>query len=632
MKHIKFYKISLVVLLLIVSCSDDILDRFPEDAASDATFFRQATDFENFANGLYDYRIGTTNRYVGVLRRVAQNEVFATLEVDTDNIIAQEPHDGIQQRSNSGVAGQTNNTWNDNYEVIRSVNYMLSNQDNLENRDATGDHYIGEGYFMRAFFYYRLLQNFGGVPYIDEVLGTTSENLYKPRESRDFIATKIIEDLDEAIALLQWQGEGAAVPGRINKEAALHLKTRVGLYEGTWERYHSAKGTPFAVGGSNGSVFLNAAVDAGDMLITHQGTAIYQGPAGDEYSTLFNNENAGGIPGVFLYRDYSVDLGQSGNRPRGMGTGQSSITKTALDNYLMSDGLPQEISTVTPTVDIADQNSVINNRDPRLRQTVYTPDRGSRTDLFVDIPGEGFLGFYQPANFQNIIATGYYWWKGAVFTSASLDFNDADDIIFRYGESLLNYAEAKAILGTITQGDIDATVNVLRNRVGAVNMDLAAVNGWSIAYSEQDGYDPSETNIVNEIRRERRMELMVEGFRSDDLKRWALYEDVINGFVPVSAYYQELVDFYADEQNVADSGYPTDDGTLNQVRFVEGVNSGQIDGYLTPYWQEPDFSTATSEGYFINPDRDYLQAIPQVEIDFYQQEAGVTLEQNPGWL
>ena len=621
MKHIKFYKTSILILLVaIVSCSRDILDRVPEDAVSDETFFRQASDFEIYANGLYG----------SVIRNVAQAAVFLTLERDSDNIIDQTPFTGIQLRNESGVADQTSGVWNGNYNNIRSVNFMLGRQDDLENRDATAEHYIGEGYFMRAFFYFNLLQEFGGVPYIDQVLETTSEELFNPRESRDFIATKIIEDLDLAISLLQWQGEGAAVLGRINKEAALHLKTRVGLYEGSWERYHGAKSTPFAVSGSDGTVFLNAAVDAGDMLIEHQGASIYIGPEGDEYSTLFNNENGGGEPGVFLFRDYDVSLGVAGNRPRGLGTGQTSITKSALDNYLMSDGLPEEISAVTANVDIADQNSVINSRDPRLRQTVYTPDRGLRQEVFSAVGGEGLQGLYQPANFQNIVATGYYWWKGSITMTATLDLNDVDDIIFRYGESLLNYAEAKAILGTINQGDIDATVNVLRNRVGAVNMDLGAVAAYAATYAEEDGYDPSSPNIVNEIRRERRMELMIEGFRNSDLKRWALFEEVINGYVPVSAFYQELVDFYAIDQNIVDSGYP--EGQFDQVRYVEGDNSGQIDGFLTPFFQITDFNTAGSEGYFINPGRDYLQSIPQVEIEFYQQEAGVILTQNPGWL
>lgn len=623
MKYIKFYKHIFIVTILflsVLSCSDDFLDKAPLDAASDATFFRQASDFENFANGLYG----------SVIRRVGQDDMFLGLESNSDNIIGQSPFTGIFERNNTGIASQTTGTWNNNYTNIRSVNYMLNSQDNLENRDEAADHYIGEGYFMRAFFYYNLLQAFGGVPYIDEVLGTSSEDLYKPRETRDFIATKIIEDLDEAISLLQWKGEGVAVIGRINKEAALHLKTRVGLYEGTWERYHGAKGTLFAVSGNNGSTFLNAAVEAGDMLIAHQGTSIYKGPAGDEYSTLFNNENAGGLAGVFLYRDYNVDLGQAGNRPRGQGVGQSSITKSALDNYLMSDGLPEEISTVTASVNIANQASVINNRDPRLRQTVYDPNRGQRQILFSELGGEGRNGIYQPASFQSVSATGYHWWKGSVTTTATLDLNDTDDVIYRYGESLLNFAEAKAILGTITQSDIDATVNVLRNRVGAVNMNLAAVNGWSITYSTSDGYDPSESNIVNEIRRERRMELMIEGFRNSDLKRWALYEEVINGYIPVSAHYQELVDYYNIDQNLIDAEYNT--GIWSQVRYVEGVNSGQINGYLTPFWNNPDFNSTSSDGYYIEPGRDYLQSIPQVEIDFYEQEAGVTLEQNPGWI
>lgn len=622
MKYIKFYKINLLVILMSIvsSCSDDFLDLAPEDEVSDATFFTNASDFQNFANGLYG----------NVIRKVSQSDIFYVLESNTDNIVGQTPFGGIQRRNNTSVASQTSSIWNNNYSYIRSVNYMLGNQDKLLSPDATSDHYIGEGYFMRAMFYFNLLQNFGGVPYIDEVLSTESEALYKPRESRDFIATKILEDLNLAIDLLQWKGSGPAVTGRINKEAALHLKTRVGLYEGSWEYYHGKKGTPFAVGGSDGSIFLNAAVDAGNMLIEHQGSIIYKGPAGDEYSRLFNNDEGGLLPGVFLFRDYNVSLGLHGNRSRGGGTFASSLTKTAVDNYLMNDGLPQEISTITPGVDIADQNSVINSRDPRLRQTLYAPDRGQRQDFFADIGGEGLKGIYRPAGFQNVSSTGYYILKGYPLTTVSLDLNDVDDIIFRYGEALLNFAEAKAILGTITQTDIDKSVNVLRDRVGAPNMNLGAVSGWGIAYSERDGYDPSAANIVNEIRRERRVELMLEGFRNDDLKRWAIYEDVINGYVPVSAHYQELVDFYNIDQNLIDAGYPT--GLWEQVRYVEGVNSGQIEGYLTPFWENPDFNGPGSEGYYIEPGRDYLNSIPQVEIDLYEQKAGVKLTQNPGWI
>lgn len=615
MKYINFYKISLLVLFIsISSCSDDILDRFPEDAASDANFFTKSTDFQNYANGLYDVVIGN----------------YSTGEVNTDNILTQSPYGGLQQRNNSSIANQTNNVWNNNYSHIRSVNYMLNNVDKLVERDAIGDHYIGEGYFMRAWFYYELLKTFGGVPYIDQVLSTDSEALYKPRETRDFIATKIIEDLDNAIDMLQWSGSGAAVTGRINKEAALHLKTRVGLYEGSWEHYHGVKRSPYAVSGSDGSIFLNAAVDAGNVLIAHQGNNVFKGPAGDEYSRLFNNENVSGLPGVFLFRAYEPDLGL-GSDQRSLSDVGISLTKAAIDNYLMADGLPEEISITTSGVDIADQNSVINSRDPRLRQTLYAPDRGPREEVLVHLKyQEGVKGIYKPAAHQNQISTGYFVWKGEPLTYAGRALTAVDDVIFRYGESLLNYAEAKAILGNITQTDINNTVNVLRDRVGAVNMNLSTVNGWNVTYSEKDGYDPSAPNIVNEIRRERRVELMLEGYRNDDLKRWAIYENVINGYIPVSAYYQELVDYFEIDQNLINAGYPVE--LWEQARYSEGVNSGQINGYLTPFFENPDFNSSSSDGYYIEPGRDYLNSIPQVEIDLYKQKADVILTQNPGWI
>lgn len=607
------------LLLFMVGCVK--LDLAPEDVPSDATFFTQASDFRNYMNGLYaSFSPGQNSWQAG--------------ETTSDNLAAgREPTAGIYQWDNSGVASTTSGTWNNNYTNIRNANYLLDNQDKVATKDAVINHYIGEAYYARAWYYFTLLQAFGGVPYIDRAVGTEDPDLYKARESRDFIAEKIIEDLDEAISLMQWQGTGAATPGRLNKEAALALKTRVGLFEGSWEYYHGRKGTPFAASGSDGSQFLQAAVEAGDMLIA-KGISLFRGRPGRVYTDLFVQEDQSGVPGVYFWRGYDVDLGLPATTTRqSVGGGVGSPTKSAVDNFLLSDGRPEGLSEVT--YDYTNQTSLLSAKDPRLQEIIYGPERGSIRDFW---EAQGITA--GDANRDNIYINmsgnfagnvgGYILYKHAVISSVNLDASHTDYVILRAAEALLNYAEAKAILGTISQSDIDKTVNVIRDRVGMVHMDMAEVNSWAITYAEKEGYDPSAANILNEIRRERRVELLLEGFRNGDLKRWALYEEVINGYKPRGAYFQELQDYWNDEATLLASGFA--EGELQEVKLVIGVNAGVLGEYVNPLWRDSDFVDESARGYYIDPNRDYLQSIPTNEIEFYSLTAGVDLKQNPGWF
>ena len=147
---------------------------------------------------------------------------------------------------------------------------------------------------------FRPVANFRRCAYIDKILDTESEELYKQRDSRQFVAERIIADLDSAVMYLQWKGEGKAKAGRINKEAALVLQTRVALYEGSWEYYHGRKGTKFQVSGQDGTTFLKKAVEAGEMLIQKHGGNLYKGSEGNEYFEYFNQMDYSNIPGAFF--------------------------------------------------------------------------------------------------------------------------------------------------------------------------------------------------------------------------------------------------------------------------------------------------------------------------------------------
>ncbi|WP_430937110.1 RagB/SusD family nutrient uptake outer membrane protein [Saccharicrinis sp. 156] len=619
MKRILLYTIIITGLIFSMSaCDDSILDKYPEDAMSDATFFTKAADFKTYVNGLYNNVLSNQN-------------IVSSAENGTDNFLAEDPGSNEMQHSNSGAASETNGTWNNRYSYIRQVNYVLNSQDKLVELDDEAKQYIGEAYFIRAWHYFILLHDFGGVPYIDQVLGTESEELFKTRDSRDFVATKIIEDLDKAIDYLDWKNEGFATAPRINKQSALAFKTRVGLFEGSWEYYHGQKNTTFKVDGADGTNFLNAAVEAGEMLIAYQGTKIYKGRAGWEYYDLFNQQDYSGTKGVFLYKHMDYGLDVFGNHGAGGSSYGGGLTKSAVDNYLMADGKPESVSDVD--YDYTQLANLIAARDPRMDQTLYSPARGNFADYagqFIPVaPENQTKGPYQDITNSFTGRGGYKVFKGMRDHYVDKWGDNQDEIMIRYAEALLNYAEAKAMLGSITQTDIDKSVNVIRDRVGMTHLNMAEANAWSVTYSVAQGYDPAASNILNEIRRERRVELILENYRRTDLKRWAIYEDVVNGYKPVGAYYQEFEDFWNDDERVLAAGYAQ--SQLASLKLHLGQNVDVRGEYMNTLFKNADF-TETGRGYYIDPNRDYLEAIPKKEIDFYEEKGGVTLEQNPGWF
>jgi hypothetical protein len=620
LKKIKFF-IMLAGVITLVACSDDFLDREPLDSFSETNFFNNSNDLKSYVNGFYDH--GLLLRRMGSKRHVNES--------NTDNTVAGNPNGALNTRNVSGVP-PTATGWNNNYSFLRTINILLANTYKVP-RDTESRQYTGEAFFARAMTYFDLLSTYGDVPIILEALSDTDLELYRARDPREKVAQQILVDLDSAITNLKWD----AGKGRINKKAALHLKTRVGLFEGSWEYYHAQKGTAYAVTGSDGSTYLQAAVNAGDALIAKQGASMYMGSLVE----MFQIKDVSTIPGVFFYRDFSQATSLThdvyGTFIEGTGIG---VTKQLVDQFLMSDGLPEDLSAVTN--DDTSLRALGQNKDPRLGQTIWTRpvDGAGNTIRFNDYFGEeNIAGHAYKTSFPGIkisqqrqpSITGYRPWKGNLIDPTEFRNGETGDIIFRYAEALLNYAEAKAILGTITQGDLDKSVNLLRNRAGMPNMNLSTVNSWATMYSATDGYEVGATNILNEIRRERRVELALEGFRRDDLRRWAALNDVVNGFKPIGAHAQEFLDYWNSVNTLlADEGFAFNSAAT--VALIQGTQYG-LDAnnqYFNPFFDDSDFGNAGGGGYF-DPSRDYLSPIGTNEIELYQNKGDVTLTQNPGY-
>lgn len=617
----KKYLLAISVGLLFLSSCADVLDRYPLDAIGDESFFNVDTDLKYYMNGMYQPII-----------RVQNTNIVTGLNPASDDLLTNVPNSSLMQHSSSGLASTTNTTWNDAYAYIRKCNYFLLHAYKVKTLTPSAQHFIGEGYYCRASRYFDLLVAFGDVPYFTNVLDVDSKELYQERAPRKLIAEKIIADLDSAIAKLNWKGTGEAVSGRINKEAALTLKTRVALFEGTWEYYHGKKDTPFKVSGSDGKSFLLKVVEAGNILMEKQGVNIYRGSSDKEYFDYFSQKDYTSIAGAFLFKAYSRNLGMIQRWSRILIEGYNSgLTLGAVENYLMKDGKPAEISSVV--FDPKLMNSLAENKDPRLGQTIWYPARG-RFYNYWNYGTHGYKCSY-PGLIQNQqrqpAYTGYRIWKWCNFDPLELENGEHDDLIMRYEEALLNYAEAQAILKTITQEDLDKTINLIRSRVNMPSISLAQVNSWTgVNYSTINGFEPTESNIVNEIRRERRVELMLEGFRLNDIKRWALFEEVFNGVKPVGAHVQEFLDYWNDPTKLQADGF--DWVTPDKAKLVKGSNYNDINGYINPFFNNADFKDVSGRGYYINPKRDYLQSVPSEEIKLYKDKANVLLTQNPGWF
>ncbi|MEX1238281.1 MAG: RagB/SusD family nutrient uptake outer membrane protein [Cyclobacteriaceae bacterium] len=514
-KHI--IKISLVVFatLIFASCNDDFLDRQPLDEISNEIFWNTENDLMVYNNGIYHLARNEDN--VPIL--MGHDEGFDSqargiwyLDGFSDNTAPRAPRAEHFQRVRAGKH-ITPNTANDfwfgyeGWNFLRAINVGLANYPRAQVTEAVRNKYVAEARLLRGWFYADKVQKFGDVQWIEkDVAVTDDEILYGSRDGREFVMDKVLEDLNFATTNLpnNW-GDGQA-PGRLNRWAALLVKARMCLFEGTWRRYH---------GGSNPDTWLQAAADAAKELMDDGPYSLYTtGDTTNSYNAIHRMTDLSGNKEVLYWRRYQQGIFtnhvQSYHKDYSGGA-----TKDMVESYLCSDGLPITISTLYQGDAVYED--IWENRDPRLRQSILHPDdqpiyRYGNHDYKPENRYPKVQGMTTPGN---KISTGYHLIKVYENNAAYATYNTSTTpaIVLRFGEALLIYAEAKAELGTITQEDLDVSINLLRDRVGMPHLMLAP---------PMDPRHASEgiSSLLVEIRRERRVELFIEGFRYDDLRRW----------------------------------------------------------------------------------------------------------------
>ncbi len=563
--------IFLGIAVLLSSCDDDFLVKTPLDDITTENYYKTAQDLETAVNAFYQDLPGWAGVGNGYSQMPDSNTDMLTGETPSDSYL------GVYSIPTSS-SGSNWGWWDE----IREVNFYLDRVDQAEGNQTDINHFIGEGYFFRAYHYFNFLAKYGAVPIIDKyITNLDTDYLYKGRDPRNEVADFILSDLDTAISLLKSYPNITNKP-RISKEAAQLLKATVALYEGTWEKYH--KDTAFGVSGSDGSTYIQIAATASKAVIDSGVFSLHS-----DYGSLFNKIGLSGNSEAILWRDYNYITLAIGNDLQISWPNRSSYTRFAVRSYLCSDGLP--ISLSPNYVGDKNLNTIENNRDPRLAATLMVPG-----DLVRNTTAGVKTYFTAPVITGNNSANGGYEsqkYRDPNLESTGQFTRSTSKILMRYAEALLIYAEAKAELGTITQADLDISINKLRTRAGMPGIILGAI----VTDPDWPNYGYTLTPILYEIRRERSVELMAEGFRADDIYRWRAHT-LFDNATPKGAY------FY--------------DGIVNSSTSESSVTLDS-EGYLLPF--------AKNGNYNFDESKAYLSPIPTDELILNPN----LLPQNPGW-
>ena len=576
-KHIY---IILAALAGFTSC----LDKEPLSQMSPETFFSNENELQAFSNPFYTIFPSTT-----------------LYSENVDNVIRLELSEEVR---GARIVPASGGRWT--WTILRDINTMLGHIDNCKDEQVR-EQYEGLARFFRAYFYFEKVKMFGDVPWYDKEMASDDPDLYKPRDSRELVMQNILSDLDYAIEKLP----SSKSLYTITKWTALALKSRACLFEGTFRKYHNLN-----LEGKDWQWYLQECASASYDFIAGSGYSLYTtGGTNTAYRNLFINADKA-TEEVILARDYNKSLGifhDSNYSTMSASYGRPGLTRKIVASYLMKDGTRFTDKAGWEEMEFAEETR---NRDPRLAQTIRTSGytRYGKTALVAPDFSTCITGYHPTKYVGGTEHDGY--------NKSYLDL-----IIFRSAEVYLNYAEAKAELGSLNQNDLDISVNKLRKRVGMPDLDMAAANGTPDPYlqSVQTGYvnvAGDNLGVILEIRRERTIELLGEGHRYFDMVRWR----------EGKAFEQPLLGMYFP----GPGEYDLNEDGVNDVHLYKGktptastskvlLQIGQ-DILLTDGDKGCVFPHKGNTGRW-NEERDYLYPIPT---DDRSLTFGA-LTQNPGW-
>ena len=587
----KRYIIFAALVALGLSSCDSALERTPKSQLSPENYFRTETDLQLFSNTYYF--------------NLLDDNMFAHQSDEITQLVMSNEMRGGSTRTVPKSGGGW--SWGN----LRKMNTMLEYIHSCSD-EAAVKKYTGVCQFFRAFFYFEKVKRFGDVPWVDVQLGSSDAALYNPRDSREFIMTKMIEDIDGAIENLP----SDVSVYRVNKWTALALKSSFCLFEGTFRKYHN-----LTLEGHDYQYYLNLAAESAKQIIDGGKYKLYNtGKPTKDYQTLFTQEDAD--KGEFILAmkfDFGLEIFNNSTAFSIIQTqGRPGMTKKIVDSYLMADGTRFTDQAGWQTKQFVEE---VTGRDPRLAQTIRTTGyhRIGQTEILAPDFSATVTGF-QPVKFVMDPTAGN---NGVDRPDRSIN----DLPVYRYAEVLLNYAEAKAELGILTQEDLDISINKIRKRAGMPDLNMAAANANPDWYLESKEYGyvnvdkGANKGVILEIRRERTVELAQEGYiRWYDLMRWkegnCVDQDLHGMYFPGPGSYDL-----------------TGDGKPDIVLYTDAKPSGSIPAYKIG----TDIYLSDGESGYVNPhrdtqrskfneERDYLYPIP-----INERSLNNNLAQNPGW-
>jgi len=475
------YIVFIAVAGMLAACKKAGLDRFPQTSVSPGLFFNTESDLSLYVNGLLSQPDRST-----YLNDQSTDNVSTTAAVEIKNIMG-------------GNATAQNITTGWSWSRLRNINYFLENCGKAQVSAAVKNHYAGLARYYRAEFYLDKVKRFSDVPWYSGTLEPGDDALYKARDPRTLIADSIMADLDFA-----YKNVRESVPvGTPGKWAVATLYARAALYEGTYRKYHNE----LNLSGSANAFLETAARISGEIIASKKFNIYNTGKPEQDYATLFSSQDLTANSEVILVNIFDLSKSKSQNvNSTVFGDYEQAPAKNLLETYLMKDG--------TRFTDVANYTQLgfvaeFKNRDPRMSQTMVYPG-------WIRVPDP--TPYIQRLN-KNF--TGYHQLKGYVNSTDNAILNGVDFPVYRYAEILLTYAEALAELGTLTQAQLDQSINLLRKRAGLPDLNLAAANANpDPALQLQYPNVTANAGVILEIRRERRVEYAFENMRFDDLMRW----------------------------------------------------------------------------------------------------------------
>lgn len=587
------YGLALATVTL-ASCSD-FLDKEPSNKLDASKFFANESELALYANGLYVDMIPSaeelTNSGSGTCDYLATSTTSSLLMPDFNA---------------DKMSGWTYGAWTNLYRC----NYFLKNIDKAAATTdaATLNHYRGVAKFWRAYFYFYKVKTYGNVPWYSEPIDAgDSIQLYKERDSREVIMDSVLQDINYACQYIRGGKEEL-----VSRYAALALKSRICLFEGTYRKYHAVNPSTNQPWQEADGVrkYLQACVDASEELMkSGEYSLVNTGKPATDYRSLFQSEKPNTTE-IIMAREYSADLQSTHNvtqkfNSAGNDTRRWSPTQDFVNTYLNLDG-----SRFTDATDYDKKTFAENctNRDYRLQQSVITPTYIKNMN--------GTPSRYNAT--WSVTMTGYQVIKfnmdDTYYEQTSRCSNAIP--IFRYAEILLNEAEAKAELGEMDENVWDKTIRPIRERAGVNGKAPVTADPYLISYYNNKVTD----KWLLEIRRERAIELFFEGggLRYDDLMRWAEGDMLMKPWNSI----------YIGSKRVA---YDTNGDGVKDLEVVDKKPSSTPSGvFLVDLSKSSYYTFKDGRLYITNEnswtDRKYLHPIPKAAL-----VKNPNLKQNYGW-